>query len=45
MVLKITSVLVSSKKRTEARCKDSVNIMVNYIRKALYFNKMKVGFL
>jgi hypothetical protein len=45
MVLQIILVLASSWRRTEARHKDSVNITVKFMRKALYFNRLEVGFL
>jgi hypothetical protein len=42
MVLKITSVLASSK-RIQARYKDSVKVTANFIRKGIYFQQVGSG--
>jgi hypothetical protein len=45
MALKITLVLVSVRRRIQARCKELVKVRVKFIRKGYTFDRLKVGCL
>jgi hypothetical protein len=45
MVLKITLVFASDKRRIQARRKDSVKVTVRFIRKGICFQQTEVGCL